>query len=232
MDLGPLPTVTQGNITDTVYQILRERILSNRAVPGERLKLAEIQSQLGISRTPLQQAINRLAVEGLIQIVPRKGTYVTKPTQKDIEEIFELRRILEVFAAQLAVQSMTVAECDALCALVDEMTLLVQPESGPQVRRTYEQLDHQFHQMIIDASGSKHLKRLWLQVNAHVRIARTRGNSLGELGLRTAEHAEIASAFVARDGARARELLEEHIRRAKTSLLNSLESRSHPDHAA
>jgi DNA-binding GntR family transcriptional regulator len=112
------------------------------------------------------------------------------------------------------------------------MTRLAQPGRGPDVRRTYEQLDHQFHQMIVDASGSKHLKRLWMQVNAHVRIARTRGNSLGELGLRTAEHAEIASAFMARDGARARELLEEHIRRAKTSLLNALENASHPSHAA
>jgi DNA-binding GntR family transcriptional regulator len=232
MDLGPLPPVTQGNITDTVYQILRERILSNRAVPGERLQLTEIQNQLGISRTPLQQALNRLAVEGLIQIVPRKGTYVTKPTQKDIEEIFELRRILEAFAAQLAVQSMTTAESDALDALVRKMTQLTQSGSRTHMRRTYERLDHQFHQQIVDASGSKHLKRLWMQVNAHVRIARTRVKSLDDLGLRTAEHAEIARAFAARDSASAHELLEEHIRRAKTSLLDSLKSTDHSDHAA
>jgi DNA-binding GntR family transcriptional regulator len=232
MDLGPLPPVTQGNITDTVYQILRERILSNRAAPGERLQLAEIQNQLGISRTPLQQALNRLAVEGLIEIVPRKGTYVTKPTQKDIEEIFELRRILEVFAAQLAIQSMTTAESDALSALVDKMAQLTQSGRGAHMRRTYERLDHQFHQQIIDAAGSKHLTRLWMQVNAHVRIARTRGSLLSELGRRTAEHAEIASAFAARDGARAHELLEDHIRRAKTALLDSLESTDHSNSAA
>ena len=161
MDPGPFPTVTQGNISGKVYQILREHILSNHSAPGERLKPAEIESQMGISRTPLQQALSRLAVEGLVQIVPRKGTYVTKPTRKDIQEVFELRRILEVYAAQLAVQSMTTAECDALCALVDKMTQLAQSGTGPQVRRAYARRDQQFHELIVDASGRKHLRKLW-----------------------------------------------------------------------
>jgi DNA-binding GntR family transcriptional regulator len=232
MDLGPFPTVTQGNISDEVYRILRERILNSHSAPGERLQLAEIQSQMGISRTPLQHALNRLAVEGLVQIVPRKGTFVTRPARQDIEEAFELRSILEAYAAEMAAQSMTAAECDALCALADKMAQLAQAEGGPQARRTYDHLDQQFHQLIVDASGGKHLKKLWTQVNAHVRIARTRVRLFGELGLRTTEHAEIAHAFAARDGARARKLLEEHIRRAKTSLLSGLEALDHPNHAA
>jgi DNA-binding GntR family transcriptional regulator len=232
MDLGPLPTVTQGNISDKVYQILRERILGNHSALEERLRPAEIESQTGISRTPLQQALNRLAVEGLVQIVPRKGTHVTKPTRKDIEEVFELRRILEAYAAQVAVQSMTTAECDALCALVDKMTQLAQSGTGLQVQRAYARLDQQFHQLIVDASRRKHLRKLLKQVNAHVRIARICDRaSDGELGLRTEEHAEIAHAFAARNGARSRKLLEAHIRRAKQSLLSSLETVDHSSDA-
>jgi DNA-binding GntR family transcriptional regulator len=94
MDLGPLPTVTQGSISDKVYEILRERIFLNHFAPGERLRPAAIESQM-VSRAPLQHALDRLAVEGLIEIVPRKRTYVTKPEENDIEEVFELRRILE-----------------------------------------------------------------------------------------------------------------------------------------
>jgi DNA-binding GntR family transcriptional regulator len=231
MDLGPLPTVTQGNISDKVYQILRERILGNHSALEERLRPAEIESQTGISRTPLQQALNRLAVEGLVQIVPRKGTHVTKPTRKDIEEVFELRRILEAYAAQVAVQSMTTAECDALCALVDKMTQLAQSGTGLQVQRAYARLDQQFHQLIVDASGGKYLRKLWKQVNAHVRIARICAKSDSQLGLRTKEHAEIAHAFAARNGARSRKLLEAHIRRAKQSLLSSLETVDHSSDA-
>jgi DNA-binding GntR family transcriptional regulator len=232
MDLGPFPTVTQGNISDEVYQILRERILSSHSAPGERLKLAEIQSQMGISRTPLQHALNRLAVEGLVQIVPRKGTYVARPARQDIEEAFELRSILEAYAAQMAAQSMTAAQCDALCALADKMTQLAQAGTGPQARRSYDRLDQQFHQLIVDASGGKHVKKLWMQVNAHVRIARIYGKPERELDLRANEHAEIARAFAARDGARARTLLEEHIRRAKESLLSHLETLDRSSHAA
>jgi DNA-binding GntR family transcriptional regulator len=233
MDPDPFPTVMQGSISDQVYQILRERILSSHASPGERLNLAEIESQMGVSRTPLQQAINRLSVEGLIRIVPRKGTYVTRPTRKDVEEIFGLRVVLEAYAVQLAVQSMTTAECDALCALVEQMAQVAQPGTGPQAARAYLQLHEQFHQLIVDASHNDHLKRLWMQVNAYVRIARAYTREPGrQLGLTLEEHAEIAGSLAARDGARAQELLEEHIRHAQESVLRCLEALDRPDYAA
>lgn len=233
MDLGPFPTVVQGSISDQVYEILRERILSSYALPGERLKPAEIESQMGVSRTPLQQALNRLADEGLIEIVPRKGTYVVKPTQRDVEETFDVCSCLEAYAAQLAVHSITTAQCDMLCALVEQMAHLAQTEIGPQAQEAYAQLDERFHGGIVDASGNKHLNRLWAQVNAHVRIAHLYAREPdGQLALRTKEHAGIADAFVARDGTQARKLLERHIRRAKETLLSRLESLGNASQAA
>ncbi len=115
MGLGPLLTVTQGKTSDTVYEILREHIVSNHSVPRERLKPAAIGSRMGISHIPLQQALNPLAVEGLIQTVARKGTYVTRPMRKKIQETSGIGRIAYAPEAGLHRQAKRRWSIEQLC---------------------------------------------------------------------------------------------------------------------
>lgn len=218
----PFPTVTQGNISDEVYDVLRRRICRSSFAPGQRLRPAEIERQMGISRTPLQQALHRLAAERLVRIIPRKGTYVTAPTQTDIAEVFEIRRILEIYAAQVAVPSISEADLEELRGLVDEMKVLLESGDRSQIYRSYTELDCRFHELIVDAADNQYLRTLWRQVSAQVRLARMGGRSAdAKLGATTEEHAEIAQAFMARDSAHVLKLLDDHIRRGKRSLLGS-----------
>ena len=89
------------------YKILKAKILSEQLTPGERLDLSAIEKQMGISRTPLKEALNRLAVDGLVEIRPRSGTYVTVHSLEKIEDVFDARQLLEVYAAGLAAERMT-----------------------------------------------------------------------------------------------------------------------------
>ena len=93
--------------SDTAYQILFEKIISKSFSPGQRLDLAFIETQLGISRMPLRLALHRLKHEGLIEIIPQSGTFVTNPSSKNIADSFDIRIILECYATELAVKRIT-----------------------------------------------------------------------------------------------------------------------------
>lgn len=99
-----LPRINIHTISEAAYEVLRERVISKEFAPGQRLNLEAIEKQLGISRTPLKEALTRLEMEGLVTIVPRTGTYVTDPVPEEIAESFDMRRVLEVYAVELAVQ--------------------------------------------------------------------------------------------------------------------------------
>ena len=90
--------IIQERLVDEVYQRLRELIFQNSYVPGQRLDIERIAEQLGISRQPVVEAINRLAREGLLVIRPRVGTFVRKLSSQDVHEILETRLMIELFA--------------------------------------------------------------------------------------------------------------------------------------
>ena len=83
-----LLNITRRNINDEVYEILKDKIAERLFLPGQRLDLGKIESQMGISRTPLKDALNRLAAEGMVEIRPRKGTFVSNPSTVKISETF------------------------------------------------------------------------------------------------------------------------------------------------
>src|SRR3954454_10967227 len=96
-DLDTLPTQ---RLTDAVYALLRERILRGAHRPGERLHVDRLAQALGVSQTPLKAALAALAVEGLIQVQPRRGTFVAPLSERDISESLSIRRALEILAAE------------------------------------------------------------------------------------------------------------------------------------
>ena len=120
-----LPQLSHANINQKVYEILRDRILSKQFAPGQRLNVRAIGAQLGVSRTPLKDALNRLAAEGLVEIRPRSGTYVTAPSLADIEELLDVRRLLEVYAIEKAIHRVGEPELAQIRDLVTQLDGLV-----------------------------------------------------------------------------------------------------------
>jgi len=155
-----LPHLSHSNINEKVYELLKERILSKVFAPGQQLNVREIGNQLGVSRTPLKDALNRLAAEGLVEIRPRSGTYMTAPSLRDIEELLDVRRVLEMYAVELAVKRITESERQFLGRIVAELgTLVARRDWGPIYQRHVE-LDHDLHQYIVHCSGNRQLEQV------------------------------------------------------------------------
>lgn len=224
--MNRLPYLTRPNISDEVYAALKERILSKQFAPGERLNLSQLEEQMGISRTPLKDALNRLALEGLVDIQPRRGTFVVNLTPAEITEAFDVRRVLEVYAVELAVQRMTESQFERMNDLVKALRRLTDIKDWDGIYRQYCSMDHDLHRLILEIAGNRRLKEVWEKNNVHVEMARTRYGELERERYRTQEeHEEILRAFERKDLPRLQEVICHHIDRTKRSVLQDLKQR-------
>jgi GntR family transcriptional regulator, rspAB operon transcriptional repressor len=218
-----LPRIDVPKVSEHAYQIMREKIVSKEFSPGQRLNLETIERQLGISRTPLKEAMGRLAIEGLVEIMPRSGTYVTNPSTDDIAESFDVRRILEVYAVELVAARGGEEELQALRALVDEMEVLTAAPDRDAIYPNYLSLDHQFHMQLASLSGNTRLLKTLDQENTHAQMARVRyRRSERELNIAQEEHERIMTALEARDMEAAGKAMDAHLQRAKRSILDDM----------
>ena len=222
--IAQLPHLSHSNINEKVYELLKERILSKVFAPGQRLNVREIGHRLGVSRTPLKDALNRLAAEGLIEIRPRSGTYVTAPTLNDIEDLLDVRRVLEERAVELALQRVGPADLARMRAIVAELGDLVsQPEWG-EIYQRHVELDRELHYLIVHGSGNDQLRRVWEQVSVHVQVARMRyRRASSQLDRAQAEHEALLAAFEGGDVEGAQRVIRQHIARTGDLLRQDFE---------
>jgi DNA-binding GntR family transcriptional regulator len=223
MDLS-LPTIDQPNLSDRVYEILRGSILSKRFAPGERLDLPAIGEKLGISRTPLKEALLRLEIEGMVKIIPRSGTYVTDLDPQDIADSFDLRRVLENYAIERAVDRLSDGDVDELARMVERLGELASAEDRDAIYPDYLQLDHRFHRRIVLLAGNERLQKAHARENVHAQMGRVRyRDSERELDIAQNEHERIIAALAARDKEEAKAVMDTHLRRAKRSLMKDMD---------
>lgn len=217
------PRINTPKISEVVYDILREKIVSHEIAQGERLDLYEIEKRLGVSRTPLKEALNRLEMEGLIQIFPRSGTYVTNANVEYIVESFDLRRVLELYAIELIGTSAKEEDLAHLKQIVDEMGVLAKHPEMELAYPSYLKLDHEFHHQLVAMTGNQRLRDAHERENLHAQMARIRYRSYErELDVAQEEHDQIMTALLARDPVAVTKILDAHLQRAKRSLLNDM----------
>jgi DNA-binding GntR family transcriptional regulator len=212
--------------TDEVYESLRQAVLNHVFQPGERLQLDEIAGKLGVSQTPVRNAVQKLASEGLIEIRPRSGTFVATLTKREIEETFELRRALECLAAERAISRMTAEDIAEMKSLVARMAEPVVDDTG-LLRR--QQWNTQFHAILIRASGNQRLQEMYDELRANIQIARihvAEHNRGSRFDMEQAEHEAIIAALDARDLEALQQALTAHIDRAKVSLIGALQTQA------
>ena len=224
--LSTLPRIDAQPISNRVYEILRERILNGEFAPGVRLDVASIAEQLGVSRTPIKQALTQLELDGLIEINPRSGTYVTDLTARDVAECCELRRILELYAVELAVKSATDEEIAALETLVGELRELTAVKDPDAVYARHLRLDHEFHKQVVGLARIGRLSRAHARENIQEQIKRIKhiryAQSGPDLDMIQQEHERILAAFKARNVQAAKAALDAHLTRAAKTLLRDM----------
>lgn len=140
-------------LRDVVFNTLREAILKGELKPGERLMELQLAAKLGVSRTPIREAIRMLEQEGLAVTIPRKGAEVAKMTEKDMEDVLEIREALDELAAKTACTRITEEQLQALERIRDEF---VESTRSCDVKRIAE-ADVSFHDVIYEATGNPKL---------------------------------------------------------------------------
>lgn len=207
-------------LREGVYQALRVAIVEGDLSPGQHLAEQQLAEELGVSRTPVREALRRLALEGFVVMVPRRGAYVGGLSLKDMNDVFELRMALEGLAAYLAAQRITPQEIATLKGLLDQLEAAI--ASG--IREDVIDADTRFHALIYSASRNRRL--INIVGNLSDQIQGFRLQSLfapGRLKDTVREHKKLVMALERRDSAEARKLAVRHIREAEVSLLKGRE---------
>jgi DNA-binding GntR family transcriptional regulator len=204
---------------DAVHLALRDAILNSLMKPGERLHVEELAEKLGVSLTPVRNALQLLEAEGLVVVRPRSGTFVASLTAQDIEETFDIRCALERLAAQKALTRMTAEDLRRLRAL---LRLLRHPVRTDEERKAHEEQNAELHMIVIRAAGNQRLLEMYQELNANIKIARIHASDsdwLSRLEQEQEEHEEIVDALEKRQAARLDKAVRRHIMRARDSLL-------------
>lgn len=191
-----------------VFHKLREDILSGKYSEHEELKEAMIGAELGVSRTPVREALRQLELEGLVSIVPNKGAYVTGISQKDIHDIYVIRSYLEGLAARWACERMTEEEIEN----IEEIIYLSEFHAKKKHYEQLVELDNKFHECMYRASGSKILEHELTTFHQYVERMRKKTLAKEERAIKAnEEHKAILEAIRQRDGELAEKLAHEHI---------------------
>lgn len=193
-----------------VFRKLREDILSGVYKDQEELREITIGEELGVSRTPVREALRQLELEGLVTIIPNKGAYVTSITAKDVADIYHVRSMLEGLCARWATEHITEEQIGKLEEVLVLSEFHVQRGSGDTDQ--VSELDGKFHQVLYEASDSRILEHVLSDFHKYVQMARRLSVKKKERAEKSiAEHREILEAIKSKDAERAERLANQHI---------------------
>ena len=201
-----------------VFHKLREDSLSGKYEENEELKEVAIGEELGVSRTPVREAFRQLELEGLIQIIPNKGAYVTGITEKDVKDIYMIRSLLEGLCARWATEHITREQMEEM----EENIYLSKFHAQKGHLDQLAELDNRFHDIMYEACNSKILEhqlkdfhQYVLRVRRKTLASKNRGPKSNE------EHEEILQAIKAGDGERAEQLANRHMINAYDNMVKN-----------
>jgi DNA-binding GntR family transcriptional regulator len=213
----PSTGIQHVELVDRVYSSVKQMIFDQELKPGEKILQEKLSAQLGVSRSPLLKALQRLESEMLVQSIPRRGVYVKQLDIQEITDVFQCRAVLEGLSARLAAERVTPADIDYLRSLFAPFS-----ESEPIDVEEYARADREFHDTIMHIGGNSVIARLELLSNIHLQAFQV---GLLRPPVETlSEHRAIVDALAAHDGAAAEAQIRAHIdnsaRRIKTLFLN------------
>lgn len=206
--LKPIQETPGELLAEAVYETLLEGIVLGQLAPGMFLSAAKLSSKLEVSRTPIHDALWMLANDGLVEIQPGRRARVAQFGADDLWEIFELRKLLEGYAAELAAGRMDQRQFKPLRAAADALT---HKKKSYDWTRQWSDFDEMFHQTIAESSGNRRLAEDIARYRLLHRGFNRVSTDYDVLQQALAEHVEILDALEARDGQRSRAAMEAHI---------------------
>jgi len=203
------------SIREQVYKRVSELIISGRLAPSERIAENKLANQLGVSRTPVREALHILELEGFLEAIPRVGYKVKEILWEEVEEICEIRKVNETLAARWALERITPEELRTLKSNLDAAQHEVK---GGSTKRFIEQ-DADFHEIIIRASGSQQLIEICQILRRHMRRYRIESLTAPESIMRAIEsHRNILKGLETRDAEGLEKAISDHLEFVKNDI--------------
>ena len=208
----PIKAIARTRLTQTVYTLLRAKIAGHDYAPGERLQLDVLARQLDVSRTPVREALNQLAAEGLIEIRPRLGTFVAQVNSDTVAELYQLRLMIDTSVGKLLARRLTSQQIRTLTRLLDKLAQYVDGEAYVDYG-AYLECDRAFHSAIVRLLGNARLTALYEEINLPLWLVRAQQNAGSPRNAHEslAEHRAILRALESRDPRGAAEAMAAHI---------------------
>jgi len=211
------------SMTSKVYAALRRDILSCQIVPGQDLSEGELATRFKMSKTPVREALSKLRSEGLVKAFPRRGYQVAPVTFQDMNELFEIRNMLEGRAVELASQKIT---DDAIRQLSNLADVMYDPSEALSIRR-FVQANRDFHEIIAASCANTRLQGMIMQVLDELQRFFHLGAQLRDIGTETIDdHHQIVAALKARDAASSRQRMIAHNEASQQGLMTALTQQS------
>ncbi|HER24593.1 MAG TPA: GntR family transcriptional regulator [Candidatus Atribacteria bacterium] len=203
-------------LSQKVYQVLKTEIIKGSLKPGTKLLENKMAEQLGVSRTPLREALKELAAEGFVKMTPNQGMMVSRFSIKDIQEVLQIRSILEGLAARLAAELIKKEEIKELEKYLKKMEFYTNKDDV----LSFSEMDAEFHELILDICRNNRLIRLRKNISDHTHRYRIRSLGIPErLKYSLKEHQEIIEALKRKNPKQADRLSQKHIKNVLENLL-------------
>ena len=206
-------------LRDVVFNTLRKAILTGHLKPGERLMEVHLANRLGVSRTPIREAIRKLELEGLVIMIPRRGAEVARITEKNLSDVLEVRRALDALSVELACERISQEDIGRLFEACQEFEKATRGKDAAVTA----QADVALHDIIVEATGNLRLKQL--VNNLSEQMYRYRFMYISEESGHNnliAEHREIYESIAARDKERAANAAKLHIDNQEKSIIRQI----------
>lgn len=210
------PEALSNSLRSRVFNQIQNDILNGVYEPGDSLIETKLSEEMGVSRTPIREALRQLELEGLVQSIPNKGVIVKGVSAQDIQDIYTIRMLIEGLAARWAAEKITPQEMEELREAVDlEEFYTMKNDNGRLL-----QFDTRFHDIIFKASKSKPLMHTLSTFHHYVQKARKISMSSPKRALEVLEeHKAIMQAIIDKNADKAEKLTTEHVRNASSNLL-------------
>jgi len=209
------------NLEDQVYKIIKDKIIWHEIKMGERIIDKKLAEELGVSRSMVRQVLTILAKEELLTIVPRNGFYVREITRKEIEEIYNIRKILEAHATELAVLKITSGDI----AVLEEVFRKAKGDLEKDEVKSFIETDTELHKLLVNNCGNEHLKKMINENNDKYAFYRVVDlNRIERAKESYFEHYEIFKAVKEKKAKFSAGLMAKHIENAKRIILDNFEA--------
>ncbi|MGW8249865.1 MAG: GntR family transcriptional regulator [Anaerolineales bacterium] len=220
------PSINHLDLTEQTYRFLKDRILKREIKPGDKISVEDVAHGLGVSRTPVVSALKILESDGLVEIQPRRGTFVTHLTAKDVSDLFEIRLLIELHSARRIFQEKTVEQ---FLSQIEEPMSRMQAAIADDAYIDYDTFimgDRDLHMNLVRFLDNHRLVQIYTDLNVHMQVARAHYLDTVENALEAQkEHEAMLLALQTRDLDGLEKALTEHILNVKVRILAMLDER-------